>query len=125
MSFTLLATKLHPPPLRVNAVRRPRLVEKLNLALEEGRRLTLICAPAGYGKSTVVAEWLACLSSEVKVGWLSLEEDDNQPLRFLRYCLAALQPVDPPLTAQLLPRLDTENLPPLPWLMDEIINRLS
>ncbi len=125
MSFTLLATKLHPPPLRVNAVRRPRLVEKLNSALQESRRLTLICAPAGYGKSTVVAEWLASLSSEVKVGWLSLEEDDNQPLRFLRYCLAALQPVDPSLTAQLLPRLDTENPPPLPWLMDEIINRLS
>lgn len=125
MSSTLLATKLHPPPLRVNAVRRPRLVEKLNLALEEGRRLTLICAPAGYGKSTLVAEWLASLGGNIKAGWLSLEEDDNQPVRFLRYWLAAFQSLDASLTDHFLPLLESEKPPPLFHLMDEIINRLS
>lgn len=125
MPPALLATKLHPPPLRVNAVRRPRLVEKLNHALQEGRRLTLVCAPAGYGKSTLVAEWMASLGDRVKVGWLGLEEDDNQPNRFLRYWLAALQALDPSLFAQFSPLIESGNLPPLPELMDEILNRLS
>ncbi|GAP09418.1 ATP-dependent transcriptional regulator [Bellilinea caldifistulae] len=125
MSSALLATKLHPPPLRVNAVRRPRLVEKLNRALQESRRLTLICAPAGYGKSTLAAEWLASLRSGIKLGWLSLEEDDNQPVRFLRYWLAALQTLDPSLPTQFLPLVESGNLPPLPGLLDEILNRLN
>lgn len=125
MSPALLATKLHPPPLRVNAVRRPRLVEKLNRALQEGRRLTLICAPAGYGKSTLVAEWIASLADRVNLGWLALEEDDNQPVRFLHYWLAALQALQPSLFAPLLALVESGNLPPLAELMDEILNRLS
>ncbi|MEW6504926.1 MAG: LuxR C-terminal-related transcriptional regulator [Chloroflexota bacterium] len=125
MSLPLLATKLHPPPLRVNAVRRPRLVEKLNRALQERCRLTLICAPAGYGKSTLAAEWLASLGDEVKFSWLSLEEDDNQPVRFLRYLLAALQSLDPSLPARFSLLIESGNLPPLPGLLDEILNRLN
>jgi LuxR family maltose regulon positive regulatory protein len=80
---------LYIPPLRANLVPRPRLIARLEAGLEG--RLTLISAPAGYGKTTLVAEWLQ--AGGHRVAWLSLDENDNDPRRFLAYLLAALRQV--------------------------------
>jgi LuxR family maltose regulon positive regulatory protein len=89
MSTTILATKLYIAPPRSKIVLRPRLIEQLNEGLSSGRKLTLISAPAGFGKTTLVSEWIA--SCERQVAWLSLDEGDNDPIRFLTYLVAALQ----------------------------------
>ena len=89
MPETLLRTKLFVPPVRPNLVKRPRLIERLNEGLQLGHRLTLISAPAGFGKSTLASEWLA--GCECPVTWLSLDEGDNELTRFLTYFVAALQ----------------------------------
>src|SRR5438876_8578700 len=85
MSLSLLTTKLYIPPPRPKVVLRPRLVEQLNEGLH--CKLTLISAPAGFGKTTLVGEWVA--GCERPVGWLSLDEGDNEPTRFLTYLIAA------------------------------------
>ena len=77
--------------MRSEIVARPRLIEQLNAG--PNRRLTLVSAPAGFGKTTLVAEWLSGVDS--CHAWLSLDEDDNDPLRFFAYLVAALQQVDP------------------------------
>ena len=87
MPTPILATKLYIPSLRSNLVRRPRLIERLNAGLQ--RKLTLISAPAGFGKTTLVCEWIA--DCERPVAWLSLDEADSDPARCLAYLVAALQ----------------------------------
>src|SRR5512136_1182852 len=89
MSTPTLATKLYIPPLRPRIVLRPRLVERLNEGLSSGRKLTLISASAGFGKTTLVSEWVT--GCQRPVAWLSLDEGDNDPIRFLAYLVAALQ----------------------------------
>jgi LuxR family maltose regulon positive regulatory protein len=88
----LLTTKLHIPPLRPELVSRRRLIERLDAGLH--RKLTLISAPAGFGKTTLVSEWLHGLGDRgqrrPQVAWLSLDEGDNDPARFLAYTMAAL-----------------------------------
>ena len=87
MSVPLLQTKLFAPLSHSNLVRRPRLIEKLNG--DSTRRLTLISAPAGFGKTTLVSEWLA--QEPHHAGWLALDEDDNDIVRFLTYVVTALR----------------------------------
>jgi LuxR family maltose regulon positive regulatory protein len=89
MSAPILATKLYIPPPRPKVVIRPRLIERLKDGLSAGRKLTLISAPAGFGKTTLVGEWVA--DCRRPVAWLSLDEGDNDPTRFLTYLIAALQ----------------------------------
>ena len=89
MSTPILTTKLYIPPPRPKAVLRPRLIERLNEGLQ--RKLTLISAPAGFGKTTLVSEWVAGCGRPV--AWLSLDEGDNDPARFLTYLVAALQTI--------------------------------
>ncbi|MCJ7585293.1 MAG: hypothetical protein MUO30_11075, partial [Anaerolineales bacterium] len=89
MSTPILATKLYIPPPRSKIVLRPRLIERLNEGLSASRKLTLISAPAGFGKTTLVSEWVAVC--ERPVAWLSLDEGDNAPTGFLAYLVAALQ----------------------------------
>ena len=97
----LLATKLYIPPPRPKLVPRPRLINRLNEGqpghdLGFGRKLTLISAPAGFGKTTLVSEWVAGCerdAAKVRLAWLSLDEGDNDPARFLAYLIAALQTV--------------------------------
>src|SRR4030066_1327962 len=94
MPAPLLFTKLYIPPPRSKIVLRPRLIERLNEGLQ--RKLTLISASAGFGKTTLVSEWVAvCERPEpkVRVAWLSLDEGDNDPTRFLTYFIAALQTI--------------------------------
>jgi len=87
MATPLLETKLYVPPVRPEMVQRPRLIERLNAGLH--RKLTLISAPAGFGKTTLLSEWVADCGRPV--AWLSLDEGDNDPTRFWAYFVAALQ----------------------------------
>jgi len=89
----LLKTKLHVPPVRPQLVSRPRLIERLNEGLRPGCTLTLVSAPAGYGKTTLLSEWVGRLDQPV--AWVSLAEGDGDLARFLAYVVAALQTIDP------------------------------
>ena len=95
MSTPILATKLYIPPPRPKVVLRPHLIERLNEGLSSGRTpgVTLISAPAGFGKTTLVSEWVT--GCERPIAWLSLDEGDNDPTRFLTYLVAALQTIAP------------------------------
>jgi LuxR family maltose regulon positive regulatory protein len=85
---TLVTTKLRVPRTRPNLVERPRLHELLDGG--EGRKLTLVSAPAGFGKTTLLVEWLVERSGNGRSGvWLSLDESDNDPARFLSYLVGA------------------------------------
>src|SRR6266480_8107135 len=90
-----LSTKLHRPQPREQLVRRPQLAERLTQGVMGP--LTLVSAPAGFGKTTLLAQWFA--ESGMPVAWLSLEPGDNEPVRFLSYLIAALQTLDPHLGA--------------------------
>jgi LuxR family maltose regulon positive regulatory protein len=91
MSVPILATKLFIPPPRLKVVLRNRLIERLNEGLSLGRKLTLISAPAGFGKTTLVSEWIAGCGRPA--AWLSLDEGDNDRVNFLVYFIAALQTI--------------------------------
>ncbi len=84
-----LATKLHVPPLRAEAVARERLIQRVEDGVRDGRALTLISAPAGFGKTTLISAWLQ--ASGRAAAWFSLDDGDNDPIRFWRYVIAALQ----------------------------------
>src|SRR5215467_7998089 len=87
----LLSTKFHRPRPRNQLVSRSHLIERLQQGTECA--LTLVSAPAGFGKSTILAQWYA--ESGMSIAWLSLEPEDNEPIRFFSYILAALQTVHP------------------------------
>lgn len=89
MSTPILATKLYVPRPRPKVVTRPRLIERLNEGLHH--KLTLISAPAGFGKTTLISEWVA--DCQRPVAWLSLDEADSDPTRFLSYLIAVLQTI--------------------------------
>ena len=90
MTSNLLSTKLFAPVPREKLVARPRLLGRLNAGLQ--KKLTLISAPAGFGKTTVLSTWIE--NSKYSIAWLSLDESDNDLTRFLSYFIAALQTLD-------------------------------
>jgi LuxR family maltose regulon positive regulatory protein len=111
MTIPLLTTKFHVPTLRPNLVARPHLLQRLHAALHH--KLTLISAPAGFGKTTLITQWLH--SADRPFTWLSLDEGDNDPSRFAAYLIAALQEIDDrigqgvksqPGTPELRPRVE-------------------
>ena len=123
-----LTTKLHVPPARADRVPRPHLTERLNAGLtaQSGgftRKLTLICAPAGFGKTTLAAEWLS--KADEPVAWLSLDEGDNDPVRFFTYLVAALQSVDPTIGRAAQAMLRSPQPPPQQALISTLINDLA
>jgi LuxR family maltose regulon positive regulatory protein len=132
MSDALLLTKLYVPPPRSNLVFRPRLLEQLNKGLSSGRKLTLISAPAGFGKTTLVSEWVAgprdCPPKLVcgnSVAWLSLDEADNDPARFISYLVAALQTILPGIGESLLPALQSPQPLHIETLLTALLNEVS
>jgi LuxR family transcriptional regulator, maltose regulon positive regulatory protein len=126
MSTTILTTKLYVPPPRPGWVSRPRLVQRLDEGLD--RRLTLISAPAGFGKTTLITSWLhgtgERLSVRPSVAWLSLEQGDNVPARFLDYVIAAFQTIGEGIAETAKSLLEAAQPPPLNHLMTLLINDL-
>ncbi len=140
MAVSLLTTKLAVPPSGPHLLSRSRLIRRLENGLQLGRRLTLVSAPAGYGKTTLLSEWASgdpVLSSvqgsarERLVAWLSLDAGDNDLRRFLRYAIAALQAVCPELgeAAQAMlaspPAPGAAPSPPVEPLLTSLINDLA
>lgn len=119
----LLQTKLSTPRLRPSLVPRPRLIDKLNQGLT-GKLLALISAPAGFGKTTLVAEWLSQISI-VNSAWLSLDNADNDPARFLAYVIAALQKILPNLGEGAQAALQSPRPPPVEALLTTLINQIN
>ena len=123
LTTDLLVTKLHIPVVRANLVSRPRLIEALSQGWNLGKNLTLVTAPAGYGKTTLVTEWLRV--SGVKTAWLSLDESDNDPTRFLSYLVAALRQVDQRLGEGVRVMLQSPQPPPREVVLTSLLNEVS
>ncbi|HRV96827.1 MAG TPA: LuxR family transcriptional regulator, partial [Anaerolineae bacterium] len=129
METPLLQTKLYipvtrPDPaagLRTSFIPRLRLIDRLNQGL--AGKLTLISAPAGFGKTTLVSHWLEQVN--LTVAWLSLDQDDNDLARFLRYMIAALQTIQPAVGTEVLALLQSSPLPPSQTLFTLLINDLT
>lgn len=121
MSPPLLATKLYRPPPRPNGMLRPHLIERLNDGLR--RNLTLLAAPAGFGKTTLLSQWLDGCARPV--AWLTLDASDHEPARFLAYLVAALQTVVPEFGAGLLAALLAPQAPAPAAAVADLINTLA
>ena len=121
MATAILATKLYVPLPPMKAVLRPRLIERLNEGQQ--RKLTLISASAGFGKTTLVSEWIA--SCGRPVAWLSLEEGDNDPTRFLTYLVAALQTIAANIGAGVLGVLQAPQPPPIESILTALLNEIA
>ncbi len=123
----LLRTKLHIPPPRPDTVPRSRLIQQLNERIQ--RKLTLMIAPAGYGKTSLATEWIHTLQAEDtfknRITWLYLEEADSEPIRFLSYVIAALQQVEPDIGGSALGLFEMAQTPPITAVLNELINGLS
>ncbi|MDT3438785.1 MULTISPECIES: LuxR C-terminal-related transcriptional regulator [unclassified Pseudofrankia] len=123
MAGPLVETKLFIPRPRRGTVVRHRLSERLNRGAQT--RLTLLSAPAGFGKTTLLAQWLADAAADRRpVAWLSLDESDGQPTPFWTYVLTALQRAVPGLGAGVLPLMQTAQ-PPVEAVLSTVINELS
>ncbi len=120
MPTPILATKLYIPGLRPNVVSRPRLLERLNEGLH--RKLTLISAPAGFGKTTLVSEWVEGI--ERPAAWLSLDEGENDPARFLTYLVAALQTIAATIGEGVSGVLQSPQPPPPEAMLTALLNDL-
>jgi LuxR family maltose regulon positive regulatory protein len=117
----LLATKLTVPGLRADLVPRPRLAQRLDEG--QGRGLVLACAPAGYGKTVLLAEWVR--RGRHRVAWLSLDDGDNDPARFWRHAVAALDRVRPGISERMGPLLGPHASPSFEPLMTALINEVA
>src|SRR5438270_444150 len=124
MSTPILATKLYLPRLRPNVVFRPRLIERLNDGLHG--KLTLIAAPAGFGKTTLVSEWVEGIERpRARTAWLSLDEGDNDPARFLAYLVAALQTIAANIGEGVLGLLQSSQPPPPEAILTALLNEIT
>jgi LuxR family maltose regulon positive regulatory protein len=135
--YPLLQTKLYIPPIRPELVSRSRLIERLNAGLD--RELTVISAPAGFGKTTLVSEWVDHLRSdgakedqiENRIAWLSLDESDSDPTRFLAYLIAALRTIEPRQQSAgnigkgALSALQSPQPPPAEVVLTTLINEIA
>jgi LuxR family maltose regulon positive regulatory protein len=120
----LLQTKLAIPPVRTDRVPRPRLIQLLSNGLE--RPLTLICAPAGFGKTTLITDWNEQPNRpDFLLAWLSLDEDDNDPVRFLTYLMSALATVVSTSWDDLFSSLQSSQPPPPKVILAALISRLE
>ena len=127
MVTAVLQTKLFIPPLRVGAILRQHLTRRLGEGLHQGRRLSLISAPAGYGKTSLVVEWIQ--QARLPVAWLSLDPLDNDPARFWIHLHAALRSI--PLLRQAgvgesaLSELYSPQLPNIDVLIIDLLNQIA
>ncbi|HET9907136.1 MAG TPA: tetratricopeptide repeat protein, partial [Anaerolineales bacterium] len=122
MAVPMLATKLYIPPPRPGVVSRPRLIERLDNGLAKGSRLMLISASAGFGKTTLVSEWVA--NCEQPIAWLSLDEGDSDPVRFISYLITALQTIRAGLGEGLLAALQSHQPPSTEAVLTALLNEI-
>ena len=120
MAEILLQTKLFVPPKRPFLISRPHLITKLNEGLMG--KLTLASAPAGFGKTTLISTWLNQLAATHKTAWLSLDESDNDPVRFFAYFIGALQTVETAVGQSLA---NTSQLPPAEVAMQLLLPEIT
>jgi LuxR family maltose regulon positive regulatory protein len=120
LATPLLTTKLYIPLPYPSLVQRSHLIERLSAGLRRGCKLTLVSAPAGFGKTTLVTEWVVGDAREV--AWISLDEGDNDPVQFFAYLIAALQQVDGGIGQTVPQLLQSPQLPPLRSLVAPLIN---
>lgn len=118
---TILTTKLYVPRTRPNVVLRPRLTEQLNIG--SNQKLMLISASAGFGKTTLLSEWVA--QCEHPVAWLSLNEGDSDHTRFLTYFVSAIKTIDNALGEKTLGLLQSPILPDQETLLTTLINEIA
>ena len=123
MSTLLIHTKLSVPPVRRTQVSRPQLIEQLAMVQEPGTKLALVAAPPGFGKTSLLAEWV--MQHPGQVAWLSLDEGDNDNVRFWDYVIAALQKVHANLGDSMLVLLHEPNPLPMPALLSILINEVA
>ncbi len=140
----ILATKLFPPPPRAGCVPRPHLTTRLDVGLAAGHRLSLISAPAGFGKTTLVANWLADKRQEAGGGrqtgppapasrllppascaWLSLDTADSDLAHFLSYLVAALQTIAPTIGVGVASLLQAPQPPPIEAILTALLNDMA
>lgn len=122
MSVPILTTKLYIPPPRSKDILRPRLIQLLNEGLDRTPSVTLISAPVGYGKTTLVSDWVA--GCKTPVAWLSLDEVDNDPTRFLAYFIAALKTIAPNIEFGLSGKIQSPQAPPTESSLTSLLNQI-
>src|ERR1044072_3292931 len=122
MTIPVLATKLYIPQPLPKVVHRPRLIARINEGLSVGGKVVLISAPAGFGKTTLVTEWMGSYGGSA--AWLSLDESDNDLTRFLIYLIRALQNISPNLGAGLLDVLHASQ-PSIESILTVLLNEIT
>jgi LuxR family maltose regulon positive regulatory protein len=123
MPTAILQTKLHIPIPTHERVVRPRLLERLDDGLQAGHRLILVSAPAGFGKTIVLADWID--QNEFKAAWISLDEHDNNPGSFLTYLIAGIQQIEPAFGEDVLSVLGSQEQPAIETIMTVLINQAA
>jgi len=123
MAVQILAAKFYIPPSRFKTVLRSHLIERLNAGLVMGHKLTLISAPAGFGKTTLVSEWIHGCGRPI--AWLSLDDGDNDPVRFLSYLIAGLQTIQAGLGDGLLAALQSPQASVIESTLTSLLNEAA
>ena len=131
MTGTLLTTKFYIPPVRPSLVPRPRLIKRLNECML--CKLTLISTPAGFGKTTLVSEWVESLHLDAenknqfknRIAWLSLDKSENDLKHFLVYVIAALQTIEPNIAKEVQGAFQSSQPPPTDFILTALINEIA
>src|SRR5205823_5114384 len=122
-SLHLLTTKISVPPARLNMVTRPRLTQRMNTAMRGA--LTLIVAPAGWGKTTLLSAWHVDSSLGAwPLAWVSLDEGDNDPIRFWTYVISALNTLHSGVGETALALMYASSSPPIEDVLTSLLNAL-
>lgn len=123
MQTTIFNTKFFIPPLRHKIVQRPNLIKQIDQSISYGSKLTLLSASAGFGKTTLLSEWIA--ESKRSVAWLTLDDADNDPVRFLTCLITALQTIVPTLGLEVLSTMQSSPLPTPEKVMPILLNEIA
>jgi len=119
----LLPTKLTPPQISSKYIRRQRLYAQLDTTLNNYRKLLLVCAPAGYGKTTLVIDWLK--QKNLRYGWVALENSENDLASFLTYFSRALKNIEPGCEEAIIELLQLPQIPPIEGIASILVQQIS
>jgi len=119
----LLKTKLLIPPVKPNIVQRTRLVQRIETGITSNHKLTLISAPAGFGKTTLISDWGA--ATRIPIAWVSIDGGDNDLTQFLGYCIAALRTIKPNIGDASLELQQSPHPPPVERVLTALIDELD